>query len=481
MALTLATFFTAIHLEAYRFDDYHAVAHCIVLASLYLSIRYLETDFNPDRFALVQGALAASAFLTRVNEGLAVAGAVGVVILTRHGLTRVTARSALICAIGGLLVFALVLLLVGETPQVWFNQTILIASEAKGGSSLATAPLRVFGDALEILIVPEALPLALALSLAALALLPRHPSSASVSNLRGILAAAVVFVATVVSYPRDPLWALAALAFVLSLAAVLFWAARRPATILRGQAGHTDRVLSLASYPLALFLTGALSSGGKIWGQYFPLALAIVVAMLILRKPLSCESRRSLRVAVHSFLFLIGVEGLAYRVVNPYSWHSYHVNPLFLDYHFEDDSLHGPHIITRELRELIMPVCAQVGHGKSLLSLPFSFANYYCGVPVWHGFVQTFFDASTKSQIDRLERQLQEAPPDYIFYQRQLKNLRLHEELFAGGGRLPHRDLDDLIVQKIRSGEWTIVYQSTAYPPSKWYLISTRKDQPRET
>jgi hypothetical protein len=121
-----------------------------------------------------------------------------------------------------------------------------------------------------------------------------------------------------------------------------------------------------------------------------------------------------------------------------------------------------------------MPVCERVRAGKTLLSLPISFANYYCGVPVWHGYVQTFFDTSTRSRIEQLERDLEQAPPDFIFYQRQLELLSLHEKIFAGGRRLPHRDLDELIVRKVRGGEWTIAYRSAAYPPSTWYLISTR-------
>jgi hypothetical protein len=131
-------------------------------------------------------------------------------------------------------------------------------------------------------------------------------------------------------------------------------------------------------------------------------------------------------------------------------------------------------VIAPEVRDLVTPVCERVGSDESLLSLPISFANYYCGIPVWHGYVQTFFDTSTRSRIEQLQRDLERSPPDFIFYQRQLELLSLHEKIFAAGRPLPHRKLDELIARKVRGGEWTIVYRSSAYPPSTWYLISTR-------
>jgi len=432
-ALTFATYFTAIHFEAFRYDDYHAVAQSFVLASLYLSLRYTEGEMRPDRFAVVQGALAAGAFLTRVNEGVAIAAAVALVVLARHGISRATARLVLVGAAGAVGAFASVLLLIGETPFTWFNQTLVVASEAKGGSGLAAAPALALVNAVQLLLVP-------------------------------------------MSYARDALIPLSALALLLSCAGFLLWAIKWCANGFRGT-GPAGRTLSLAAYPFAMFFTGALSTGGEVYGLYFPLALSLLVGALVLREPLGTEGRQPLRAALAFFLCLIGVQGFVYRAESPFSWHSYHVNPLFVGYSFENDPLHGPHVIAPEVRDLVTPVCERVGSEESLLSLPISFANYYCGIPVWHGYVQTFFDTSTRSRIEQLERDLERSPPDFIFYQRQLELMSLHEKIFAAGRPLPHRKLDELIARKVRGGEWTIVYRSSAYPPSTWYLISTRHAQ----
>jgi len=110
-----------------------------------------------------------------------------------------------------------------------------------------------------------------------------------------------------------------------------------------------------------------------------------------------------------------------------------------------------------------------------MLSLPFSFANYYCGTPVWHGYVQTFFDTSTATDINGLISDLNQDPPDFIFYQRQLDNLSGHEKIFNAGKPLPHRALDELIMTNIESGRWVVSYRSSFAPPSDWILISTNK------
>jgi hypothetical protein len=447
----------------------------MVLGSLYLSMRYADGELRADRFALLQGALAAAAFLTRVNEGLAIAAAVAVLVLSLHRLSKLTGRLLLLAVLGAAVVFALVLLLIGETPVTWYHQTLVAASQAKGGGALLAAPWRAFLHAGSVLLRPQSLILAIALGLACFAVFRGRAASSRDPYLLGGAAGFCIFAALELCNPPDPLIPLTAIALVLSATGFLISAIRWLASVAQRQDGRESAALGLVSYPFFMFATGALSNGGYIYALYFPVALAFVVGALILRRPMSGERGRALQVACYSFLGLIAVFGFLYRARDPFSWLTYHVNPFFIDYRLENDRRRGPHVITGELRGLIVPVCEHVGPGKSLLSLPYSFANYYCGIPVWHGFVQTFFDTSTKTRIEQLERQLESAPPDFIFYQRQLPILRMHEEIFAGGGRLPQRDLDELIVRKVRSGEWTIVYRSAAYPPSTWYLISTRK------
>jgi hypothetical protein len=130
-------------------------------------------------------------------------------------------------------------------------------------------------------------------------------------------------------------------------------------------------------------------------------------------------------------------------------------------------------------------VCQKVREGgspKELLSLPFPGGNYFCSVPPWHGYVQTFFDTSSKQTIDTLMDELQHSPPKWILYQRQLMTLRLHEMVYNQGKPLEHRYLDQLIEQKLSEGVWRVAYtdgrkivpQWGTLWDNEWILIKTR-------
>jgi hypothetical protein len=143
---------------------------------------------------------------------------------------------------------------------------------------------------------------------------------------------------------------------------------------------------------------------------------------------------------------------------------------------------YGPMILDSELLKFIEPVCEQIGDGGSqneLLSLPFSYANYFCSVPPWHDNVQTFFDTSSKETVLELMDELRTSPPKWIFYQRQLHNLSLHETIYNQGQPLAHRYLDQMIEQKLADGSWKTVYTSDYGDrpvwDNHWILIRTRE------
>jgi hypothetical protein len=475
--LIMATFFTAIHFEAFRFDDYHALAECFVLASLLVSLRYADGKIGDDEFAIIQGSLAAGAFLVRVNEGLAIAAATAVIAVASQSSAKRAARTFVVAAAGALLVGVLVLLLVRETPATWYQQTIVAASQAKGGGMLLGVPGRLLVNAFSILWDVRGLLLLFVIMAEVLALSAIKPSSRWAGFALGAQAGLLIFGALVLAYGRDPLIPLAAAAVLASAGLFILWAVKRLMEVARQTNRQEKAKLSFVVYPAAMFFTGALSTGGKVYGLYFPLALAALVAALLLRKPAVSRGESPASMAAFMFLTLVAANAAAYRIENPYSWLTYHVHPMFVDYSVEDQASRGPHVITGELQGLIAPVCKTVGPGRSLLSLPYSFANYYCGIPVWHGYVQSFYDTSTPARISQITNDLENNPPDFIWYQRQLPILRLHEEIFNEGRPLPHRALDKLIVEKVRSGQWTVVYASGAFPPSTWYLIKTSQQQ----
>jgi hypothetical protein len=218
-----------------------------------------------------------------------------------------------------------------------------------------------------------------------------------------------------------------------------------------------------------------MSSGGT-FELYGPIGIFILILPSILPAAGSLrEPYRALCVAAAAFIALSGV---AWKIYDPASWHSYRVPPLFAARRVVVHPIYGPMVIDNRQREFFDGMCATIEHGEatpSVLSLPFPYVNYYCGVTPWKNYVQTFFDTSSAEVIHTLIADLGSAPPEWILYQRQLPSLAIHERLYNSGRRLPHRDLDDLIMKKLASGQWRIVHREAYGANSDWILIDTRQ------
>jgi hypothetical protein len=65
-------------------------------------------------------------------------------------------------------------------------------------------------------------------------------------------------------------------------------------------------------------------------------------------------------------------------------------------------------------------------------------------------------------------------PPQWVAYQRQLGSLAVHEQAYNHGQPLPQRDLDDLIMQRIATGQWQLVDWKPSQAGEGWYIIRTR-------
>jgi hypothetical protein len=173
---------------------------------------------------------------------------------------------------------------------------------------------------------------------------------------------------------------------------------------------------------------------------------------------------------------LMAVSGAYSKAINPASWHTYRSFPMFVHREIVHHPTYGPMVIDDSLNNFVGGICSIVTSGgkTDLLSIPFSYANYYCNIPPWQGFVQTFFDLSGKEVIDDMIAKLQQSPPKWILYQRQLENLAMHEKVFNNGKRLPHRDLDDFIVANVASGRWQLVMRGQDKAGSDWLLLRTK-------
>jgi hypothetical protein len=230
--------------------------------------------------------------------------------------------------------------------------------------------------------------------------------------------------------------------------------------------------------PLGQLASSSMSSGGQHRGLYEP--LAVMILLLPFASPIQIK-KNSTRSALLALATLVIFFGATRKALVPFAWHSYQDRPMFIGRQLYRHPVYGPMIIDTQQLNFILQVCNRIGMNDSqseLLSLPLPYANYFCSTPPWHGYVQTFFDTSSKETIFKLISELQNSPPKWILYQRQLHNLALHEQIFNNGMPLPHRDLDQAIEQKISAGAWQTVYTSSyGNRPewdNQWLLISTR-------
>jgi hypothetical protein len=220
-----------------------------------------------------------------------------------------------------------------------------------------------------------------------------------------------------------------------------------------------------------------MSSGGHPEGLYQP--LAVLMLLLPVASPIRVR-KESTRAFLLAIVGLLACSCAVYKVRIPYKWHSYRSAPMFVGRQWYRHPVYGPMIIETTQLKVFTQICSQVGTDSQveLLSLPLTYANYFCSIAPWHGYVQTFFDTSSKETIFGLMRELEKAPPKWVLYQRQLDILTMHEDTYNHGKPLPHRYLDQMIVQKLDDGRWEKAY-SNNYEGSpgwhnEWILIRTR-------
>jgi hypothetical protein len=235
--------------------------------------------------------------------------------------------------------------------------------------------------------------------------------------------------------------------------------------------------------PLLFWIAaGSASTAGYPEGFYAMMALLFVLVLVI--EPVRRQARWA-NLSMMTVLVLLGFSAVTTKIPVPFEWHHYIYSPMFENRQWYRHPVYGPMYIERDQLRLVESICEETGQNNSrpeLLSLPFPYPNYFCAVPPWHGYVNTFFDTSTRATIVRLMQELETAPPQWIVYQRQLKILSLHEEFFNHGQPLAQRDLDKLIMQKIASGEWQIVAKNNYFARDKnkyyegdgWLIIRTR-------
>jgi hypothetical protein len=481
-------FFVSICFEAYRFDDYHVLADCFQLYSLVALLRLQKASST--RAVLLLGALlgvlCGLTLTTRVNDGAAllVAVAIGLACLAQ---TRRLAAVVLLLAACAATVW-LVVSLTGDTLRDYAMYSIFHAAGSKGGTgSVLAYPLQLPINTLRWLkdrqydrVIAHVFAVALAWVFLLRPLTRRRGrreiAMAAVGGLLVFLLLRHIYRAFL---DITLVMSLSAGAVLVGYALGLLVLARSLRWMLqpRGTNGW-DRREVLLLVPLGQLASGSMSSGGTHLGLYGPVGLLIVLLPICSPIRTKAEWGRATMIAIATLLLCSAAN---FKWNDPYSWHTYREEPLLTGRELYKHPVYGPMVIDRGLLGMIEPVCAQVGdggEGHELLSLPFSYANYFCNIPPWHDYVQTFFDTSSKETIDGLMNELQTSPPQWMLYQRELQVLTVHELTYNHGKPLEQRYLDELIERKLADGSWKAVYTSSygTYPglSDEWILITTR-------
>jgi hypothetical protein len=395
---------------------------------------------------------------------------------------RRVALTAVFVAVAALAV-VVVIGCTGDMFRDWIGNSILRAAGSKGGqSSLLADPFVIFGNAVVILRgAGKWLLVWLAAMVLAGALVQRYWKLGVGYTMAAQFGVAAVGYAVASPALRGVLWSgtlidelsiisVVALYVLVPVVAVRFAMARWS----RGKGAWDAREMLVL--PLFFWLAaGSASSGGSPRNFFEMLALLLLLVPVV--QPFRAQAGYA-NPALVVLLVLLAVPALRMKIVEPYAWQNSRSSPMFQGRVWYRHPVYGPMYVQRDLLEFIAPVCAEIAGNdprQELLSLPFPYPNYFCATPPWHGYVQTFFDTSTRASVLALIQELQTAPPQWIVYQRQMKVLAGHEEVYNHGQPLAQRDLDTLIVRKVASGEWQLVDKKDYLEGDGWWIVRTRR------
>jgi hypothetical protein len=481
-------FFVSIASRLERFDDYHLIADSFQVYSIVLLLM-LQKSTNSRRSLWIVGGLGVLSGLsltTRANDGAALMLAVAIAISCLAPFKRLV--SLILFASIAALTLIFIVHLTGDSLSAFATNTIFKAAGLKGGvGGVVASPLLLPFYSLHFFLFRRILVAGICcLGIAAAWTFLVLPSVRSERGQQIRQLALGLALTTLLLCPLIPSKSEIALLFALALVTVYvlygfgFWVFFR---FLRWQLAPRDTyrwnpLEILLLIPLGQLMSSSMSSGGQLPENFGHAAILILVAAIASPIQIKAESVRSGLLAI-TVLFLCC--GIVFKARLPYSWFSFEAKPVFVGRQWYQHPVYGPMIIENDMLKFIGPVCQNVGMNNrdaELLSLPYPFANYFCDVAPWHGYVQTWFDTSTKVTIDKLDNDLQTAPPKWIFYQKQPQVLRNHETIYNQGRPLPYRVLDQLIEQKLAQGAWQIVYtseyNSSAAWNTEWMLIRTR-------
>lgn len=477
------TFLVFTHFNAYLFNDFHVLTDVFWVFSLVLVLwlARAEAEARQIRLAIALGVLSGLTITLRITDGAALFAGMGVclLVLARGRKALVAGLFAGVAALTAIVVVGVT----GDTFRDYVSNSILKAAGSKGGGhTLLADPFLLFINAIKILRAGgKWMLLWVVLMVVAGAVMARvRKSSVGTICLVQLGVAALGFAVAGAILKRQLL--MGALIGELSIVAVMLIYLLTPAIAARYVMWRTADgwrawdARDVLVIPLFLWIAAASgSSAGSPQNLYEMLALLLVFAAIV--QPFGVATTWA-NASMATLLVLMAVTGVTTKVEEPYSWHNYVYSPMFRDREWYRHPVYGPMYMERSEVQFILPICEELKQGTTgkaeLLSLPYPQANYFCGIKPWHGYVQTFFDTSTRSTIMQMIGELETTPPQWIVYQRQMENLATHERIYNHGQPLAQRDLDTLIMQKIASGQWQLVDKRNYLEGDGWYVIRTR-------
>lgn len=436
--LTTSVFGMTLGAFYFRFDDYHITGYCLEAFSIYALLRLTADSALPT--AAILGVLSGLSLSNRLNDGAGLFGACGLALLFFVPRRRLAA--ALTFCSTTLLTILVVVALTGDSIRNWATYSIFRAAAIKGGTgSVLKAPLvfprRMFTEVHHSAMIQHCL-LAICL-LAAFFITVRHYGKRPDGRLwtwRVLVGSAVVLLAIVFAYHHliygEPLEAIATLIVPTSLL-LIGWMLFRLGRVLfvRPPKGWSPRELLLL-VPFLQIMAGAMTSGKSILEVYPAAAMLLLILPFSLPPRVWGWSQRAFFVGV---AVAITSSALLTKTLHPYNWHHFRDGPLFVDRQWYRHPLYGPMYIESDQLKLVQSMCETIskdGPPTELLSITNPYPNYFCGVPPWHGYVQTWYDTTSQQTIDALIGELKAAPPKWIIYQRATDSMAAHESVFMG-------------------------------------------------
>ena len=478
--LVCAVFHLALVASYFRFDDYHVTGYCFELLCVLVLLRLPAASVSSGqaiRCALLLGIFCGLSISNRLNDGgMLLAGCFVclLVILPRARIASVTT----LCGVAAL-VLAGVISLTGDSFRSWASDSIVRAASIKGGGGSVVTSVFLFPFTMIRTFISdrtEVASLLLLLSIIAVCVWATSRDRLGERRVRQPLVWLVVILLlpgfAYLARREQPNQAFGFVGAPM-LYGLTLWAIWRLIQHWRGHAVDGWQIeYVLLAIPALQVVSGSVTSGRSVLENYPALAVALLLLPILFAREFT---RSWYKVAFLAFCGTIFIAGLVGKASRPYYWHHFQDRSFFKDRVWYNNPERGPMYIDREQLRLMSSFCDTIHQNPSpeLLSLPYPYPNYFCGVHPWHGFVQTWYDTSGKERIDELVAQLTQSPPQFIAYQRGLDTMSSHEVAFMNGRKLPHRALDELIVRRVTQGQWRIVHRQI-FEGADWMLIQTR-------